>query len=43
MMIVDGCIIHLKGISVASADEITRTWKFDDDCNVIIEGSDMKK
>ena len=31
-MVVDGCMVGIKGISAERASEIVKSWNFGDDC-----------
>lgn len=46
IMIVDGCIIEIKGLSHASASDIQKNWSVDENCvlntNSRMEGKDIK-
>jgi len=37
IMIVDGCIVTVKGFSGAQADEIMKTWNIDPNCSVEVK------
>ena len=34
VLIVDGCLVEIKGLSSSRAEEIIRSWDFGDDCSV---------
>lgn len=36
ILIVDGCMVDIKGISAAQAAEIAKNWKFGKDCELIV-------
>lgn len=35
VMVVDGCMIEIKGLSATQASDIAKTWTFGDDCSLI--------
>ena len=35
VLIVDGCVIHIKGMKIDTASEL-QNWDFDKDCEVVV-------
>ena len=35
IIVVDGCMVSIKGLSSIQADEISRSWNFNNDCVLI--------
>ena len=42
IMVVDGCMIKIDGVSAAQAGEITKSWDFDTNCELEVKSRQAK-
>lgn len=37
VMVVEGCMVSVKGLSTSQAADMTKTWEFKDNCNIDVD------